>query len=160
MTNKDWILLIVPIVSNLIFDGVVIFILQKFVLDRYIKRRLLKDEIVINFLNKLKNISDHLLEANFDSMWGNPDILTKHIIPLQVLFVDTTKYYNTNIYDLKQFKEHFDDLTNKWMCFQNILNEYASQDEVTDSMRLDLGVKMQYFFDSLTVLIESVRKKY
>ena len=89
MTNKDWILLIVPIVSNLIFDGVVIFILQKFVLDRYIKRRLLKDEIVINFLNKLKNISDHLIEANFDSMRGNPDIVTKHSIPIQGLLADT-----------------------------------------------------------------------
>ena len=160
MTNKDWFLLFVPIVSNLLFDGIVIFILQKFVLDRYIKRRLLKDEIVINFLNKLKNISDNLIEANFDSMRGNPDIVTKHIIPIQGLLADTTKYYNTNIYDLKQFKEHFDDLTNKWMCFQNTLNEYASKDELTDSMRLDLGMKMQYFFDSLTVLIESVRKKY
>ena len=160
MTNKDWILLIVPIVSNLIFDGVVIFILQKFVLDRYIKRRLLKDEIVINFLNKLKNISDHLIEANFDSMKGNPDIVTKHIIPIQDLLADTTKYYNTNIYDLRQFKGCFDDLTNNWMCFQNTLNEYASKDELTEPMRLDLGIKMQHFFDSLAVLVEEVRKKY
>ena len=160
MTNKDWILLLIPIVSNLIFDGIVIFILQKVVLDRYIKRRLLKDEIVINFLNKLKNISDHMIEANFDSMRGNPDIVTKHIIPIQGLVADTTKYYNTNIYDLKHFKDKFDDLTNKWMCFQNTLNEYASRDELTDFMRLDLGTKMQHFFDSLTVLIENVRKKY
>ena len=46
------------------------------------------------------------------------------------------------------------------MCFQNTLNEYASKDEVTDSMRLDLGIKMQHFFDSLAVLVEEVRKKY
>ena len=160
MTNKDWVLLFIPIVSNLIFDGIVIFVLQKVVLDRYIKRRLLKDEIVINFLNKLKNISDHMIEANFDSMRVNTDIATKHIIPIQGLVADTTKYFYTNIYDLKNFKDKFDDLTNKWMCFQNTLNEYASRDELTDSMRLDLGTKMQLFFDSLSVLIESVRKKY
>ena len=34
------------------------------------------------------------------------------------------------------------------------------RDELTDSMRYDLGVKMQQFFDSLTMLIENVRKKY
>ena len=73
---------------------------------------------------------------------------------------DITKYYNTNIYDLKQFKEKFDDLTDKWMCFQNKLNEYASQSGVTSLMLIDLGSKMQRFYDSLTVLISIVRKKY
>ena len=46
------------------------------------------------------------------------------------------------------------------MRFQGTLNEYASKDELTDFMRNDLGVKMQQFFDSLTMLIENVRKKY
>ena len=160
MTNKDWILLLVPVALNLIFDGIVVVILQKFVLDKYIKRRLLKDEIVMSFLNKLKSISDRLMEANFDSMRGNSDIVPKHILPIQDLLADTTKYYNTNIYDLKQFKECFDNVTNDWMRFQGTLNEYASKDELTDSMRYDLGVKMQQFFDSLTMLIENVRKKY
>ena len=54
------------------------------------------------FRLKLKNISDKIIEANFDSMAGNPDIITKHIIPIQSLVADITKYYNTNIYDLKQ----------------------------------------------------------
>ena len=160
MTNKDWILLLVPVALNLIFDGIVVVILQKFVLDKYIKRRLLKDEIVMSFLNKLKSISDRIMEANFDSMRGNSDIVPKHILPIQDLLADTTKYYNTNIYDLKQFKECFDNVTNDWMRFQGTLNEYASKDELTDSMRYDLGVKMQQFFDSLTMLIENVRKKY
>lgn len=93
-------------------------------------------------------------------MAGNPDIITKHIIPIQSLVADITKYYNTNIYDLKQFKEKFDDLIDKWMCFQNKLNEYASQSEVTSLMLIDLGSKMQRFYDSLTVLISIVRKKY
>ena len=160
MSEKDWILLLIPIISNFILNGIVIFILQKVVLDKYIKRRLLRDEIVADFLNKLKNISDKIIEANFDSMAGNPDIITKHIIPIQSLVTDITKYYNTNIYDLKQFKEKFDDLIDKWMCFQNKLNEYASQSEVTSLMLIDLGSKMQRFYDSLTVLISIVRKKY
>ena len=160
MSEKDWILLLIPIISNLILDGIVVFILQKVVLDRYIKRRLLREEIVADFLNKLKNISDKIIEANFDSMAGNPDIITKHIIPIQCLVTDITKYYNANIYDLKQFKEKFDDLTDKWMCFQNKLNEYASQSRLTSLMQIDLGSKMQRFYDSLTVLISIVRKKY
>ena len=91
MSEKDWILVLIPIISNLILDGIVIFILQKVVLDRYIKRRLLRDEIVADFLNKLKNISDKIIEANFDSMAGNPDIIAKHIIPIQSLVADITK---------------------------------------------------------------------
>ena len=57
MTYKDWILLLVPIALNLIIDGIVVVILQKIVLDKYIKRRLLKDEIVIETvtLNKENN---------------------------------------------------------------------------------------------------------
>ena len=160
MSEKDWILLLIPIISNLILDGIVIFILQKVVLDRYIKRRLLRDEIVADFLNKLKNISDKIIEANFDSMAGNPDIITKHIIPIQYLVTDITKYYNANIYDLKKFKEKFNDLTDKWMSFQNKLNEYASQSGVASLMLIDLGSKMQRFYDSLTELISIVRKKY
>ena len=93
-------------------------------------------------------------------MAGNPDIITKHIIPIQSLVTDITKYYNTNIYDLKQFKEKFNDLTDKWMSFQNKLNEYASQSGVTSLMLIDLGSKMQRFYDSLTVLLSFVRKKY
>ena len=160
MSEKDWILLLIPIISNLILDGIFIFILQKVVLDRYIKRRLLRDEIVADFLNKLKNISDKIIEANFDSMAGNPDIITKHILPIQSLVADITKYYNANIYDLKQFKEKFNDLTDKWMSFQNKLNEYASQSGVTSLMLIDLGSKMQRFYGSLTELISIVRKKY
>ena len=160
MSEKDWILLLIPIISNLILDGIVIFILQKVVLDRYIKRRLLRDDIVADFLNKLKNISDKIIEANFDSMAGNPDIITKHIIPIQYLVTDITKYYNANIYDLKKFKEKFNDLTDKWMSFQNKLNEYASQSGVASLMLIDLGSKMQRFYDSLTELISIVRKKY
>ena len=160
MTNKDWILLLVPVALNLIIDGIVVVILQKIVLDKYIKRRLLKDEIVMIFLNKLKSISDRMMEANFDSMRGKSDIVSKHILPIQDLLADTIKYYNTNIYDLKQFKECFDNVTNAWMHFQSTLNEYADKDELTYFMKNDLGVKMQQFFDSLTMLIENVRKKY
>ncbi len=126
----------------------------------YNKNGLLKDEIVMSFLNKLKHISDCMIEANFYSMRGNSDIVNKHIIPIQNLLADVTKYYNTNFYDLKQFKECFDSVTDYWMCFQSTLNEYASKDEVTDFMRNDLGVKIQQFFNSLTILIENVRKKY
>lgn len=45
MEMKDWILLLVPIV----FNGIIITVFQKLLVDKYLKRRLLKDEIVKTF---------------------------------------------------------------------------------------------------------------
>lgn len=45
MTAKDWLLLFVPIA----FNGIVIVLFQKFVIDKYLKHRMLKDEIVKTF---------------------------------------------------------------------------------------------------------------
>ena len=42
MEAKDWIILILPIISN----GIILVIFQKLIVDKYIKHRLLKDEIV------------------------------------------------------------------------------------------------------------------
>lgn len=160
MTNKDWILLLLPIILNLICDGIVIVFIQKLVIDKYIKRRLLRDEIVKTFLNKLKEISDRLIEMNFDSMRGEMDLVSKHVVPVQGLMAELSKYFNTNNYDLKKFEEKYNDLNNAWMTFQIILNEYALQKEATMPMRMDLGAKMQKVFDSLSELIEYVRKNY
>lgn len=160
MTNKDWTLLLLPIILNLICDGIVIVILQKLVIDKYIKRRLLRDEIVKNFLNKLKGISDRIIEMNFDSMRGEIDLVSMHLIPVQDMLAELSKYFNTNNYDLKKFEEKYNNLNDAWMTFQIMLNEYASQKEVTMPMRMDLGVKMQKVYDSLSELIEHVRKNY
>lgn len=160
MTNKDWILLLLPIILNLLCNGIIIFILQKIIIDKYIRRRVLRDEIVKTFLNNLKEISDRVIEMNFDSMRGEIDIVSKHVIPVQGMMVEISKYFNTNSYDLKKFKERFDNLNNIWMIFQNTLNEYASKNDLTMPMRMDLGSKMQNFYDSLSELIEYVRKNY
>lgn len=159
MTIKDWMLLLVPIVANLVVDGFLIVLLDKFLIDRFVKRRVFKDEIVKEFMNKLKAFSDCMMQANFDAMIDG-DSVNENVPIMQSFMVDLTKYYNTNIYDLNQFKIKYDALTNHWMIFQNTLNAYALQEDLTANMRIDLGKKIQLVFDSLSDLIECVRKKY
>ena len=53
-----------------------------------------------------------------------------------------------------------DAFNNNWMCFQNTSNDYSKKSILTVEMKLDLGSKMQQFYDSLNSLIEIVRKKY
>lgn len=53
MEVKDWILLLVPIA----FNGIIFVVFQKVVIDKYLKHRMLKDEIVKTFLDMLKELS-------------------------------------------------------------------------------------------------------
>ena len=105
MTGKEWLLLLLPIVINLLVDGVLVFILQKFIADKYIKRRILKDEIVKTFLQKLKDLNQCLIEVNFGSMRG--DAMDKHVLSIQEMVVDLCEYFHPNIYDLKKFEDKF-----------------------------------------------------
>ena len=155
MNTKDWILLLTPIV----FDGIVFVVLQKIVIDKYIKHRMLKDEIVKTFLDKLKHLISHMIQSNFDSMTDG-DSVNDNVLTMQKEIVDIVKYYHTNIYDLKKFQEEFDRFNECWMCFQTTLNNYARKPVLTEEMKKDLGEKMQNVFDSLNGLIEKVRKKY
>lgn len=155
MTTKDWVLLLVPIC----FNGIIIVLFQKFVLDKYIKHRMLKDEIVKTFLDMLKDLIGHMIQSNFDSM-TNGDSINANVRIMQDKIVDVVKYYHINNYDLKKFKKKFDAFNNNWMSFQKYLNNCASQSEQTDKMRAELGVKIQNVFDSLDELIAKVRKKY
>lgn len=97
MEMKDWILLLVPIV----FNGIIITVFQKFLVDKYLKRRLLKDEIVKYFLDKLKLFNDLMIQSNFDSMI-NGDSISGNILKMQDVLADLIKYFDTNSYDLKR----------------------------------------------------------
>ncbi len=155
MTIKDWILLLLPIV----FNGIILVIFQKFVIDKYIKHRMLKDEIVKEFLDMLKDLISHMIQSNFESM-NDGDSINNNVSIMQKKLVEIVKYYHTNEYDLKKFKKEYETLNENWMTFQNTLNNYANRDPQTEQMKLDLGEKMQEVFDSLNSLIEKVRKKY
>ena len=155
MTTKDWILLLVPIILN----GVVLVIFQKFVIDKYLKHRMLKDEIVKAFLDMLKEMIAHIIQSNFDSMVAG-DSVNDNVLIMQKKMVEIVKYYHTNNYDLKKFQKEFDSFNESWMSFQNARNEYDSKSSVNMRMREDLGAKIQSVFDSLNALIEKVRKRY
>lgn len=154
MKTKDWIILILPIISN----GIILVIFQKLIVDKYIKHRLLKDEIVKSFMDKLKELLELIIQSNFDSMIDGNSV-NDNIGKMQSKIVDILKYYHTNNYDLKKFNKEFETFINNWMIFQTTCNIYASQD-FTMEKKMDLGNKMQSVFDSLQELVNVVRKKY
>lgn len=154
MEAKDWIILILPIISN----GIILVIFQKLIVDKYIKHRLLKDEIVKSFMDKLKELLELMIQTNFDSMVDG-DSVNNNIVRLQSKIVDIVKFYYTNNYDLKKFNKEFEIFNNNWMTFQTTCNIYALQD-LTMEKKKDLGNKIQSVFDSLQKLINVVRKKY
>lgn len=154
METKDWIILILPIISN----GIILVIFQKLIVDKYIKHRLLKDEIVKSFMDKLKELLELMIQSNFDSVIDG-DSVNDNIAKMQSKIVDIVKYYYTNNYDLKKFNIEFETFNNNWMIFQKTCNIYALQD-FTMEKKMDLGNKMQSVFDSLQELVNVVRKKY
>lgn len=154
MEAKDWIILILPIISN----GIILVIFQKLIVDKYIKHRLLKDEIVKSFMDKLKELLELMIQTNFDSMVDG-DSVNNNIVRLQSKIVDIVKFYYTNNYDLKKFNKEFEIFNNNWMTFQTTCNIYALRD-LTMEKKKDLGNKIQSVFDSLQKLINVVRKKY
>ena len=113
MEAKDWIILILPIISN----GIILVIFQKLIVDKYIKHRLLKDEIVKSFMDKLKELLELMIQTNFDSMVDG-DSVNNNIVRLQSKIVDIVKFYYTNNYDLKKFNKEFEIFNNNWMTFQ------------------------------------------
>lgn len=154
MEAKDWIILILPIISN----GIILVIFQKLIVDKYIKHRLLKDEIVKSFMDKLKELLELMIQSNFDSMVYGVNV-NDNIEKMQSKIVDIVKFYYTNNYDLKKFNKEFEVFNNNWMTFQTTCNIYALQDLTTEKKK-DLGNKIQSVFDSLQKLVNVVRKKY
>ena len=155
MTTKDWILLLVPILSN----GVLIVFLQKVLLEKYIRSSLLKAEITKEFLKKLKKFSDFMIQSNIESMI-DPNNASKNVKGMQDIMIEIVKFQATNEYDLKKVKTQFDDFNNTWMCFSNAYQSCSKEKVITDEMLLDLGTKLQSVYDKLHKLIKKVRKSY
>lgn len=76
MEVKDWILLLVHIA----FNGIIFVVFQKVVIDKYLKHRMLKDEIVKTFLDMLKELISHMIQSNFDSMIDGESINSNVLI--------------------------------------------------------------------------------
>lgn len=157
MMTKDWISLIVPILAN----GVIIFIFQKIVsrkIDNINKREDLRNDVVKRFWNKLQDINDFFIEMNIEAR-RQPDSINDNLLRLEVLFLDLIKYYDTNQFDLKIFKESFEDLQTKWNDFSNTWRSYSNI-QLTKQMQMELGKKTQAVKDANQKLIDVVRKKY
>lgn len=155
MTTKDWILLLVPIFCN----GVFFVILQKVFLDKYIRHRLMKESIIKEFLDKLKSLSDLMIQSNFDSR-SNSDSISESITEIQKRYVDLVKFTAANTYDLKKFNADFNQLCTQWDLFVCYYNKFMLDKNKTIEQCQVLGKKLQDIFDLLQKLISKVRKKY
>lgn len=104
MTIKDWILLLLPIV----FNGIILVIFQKFVIDKYIKHRMLKDEIVKEFLDMLKDLISYMIQSNFESM-NDGDSINNNVSIMQKKLVEMQYSKNTFMEDRGRFGVLFSD---------------------------------------------------
>lgn len=155
MTTKDWILLFVPILCN----GILFVIFQKVFLDRYIRRRLMKEDIIKEFLNKLKSFSDLIIQSGFDSN-RDANSVPENVSEMQNRYIDLIKFNTANKYDLTKFSSAFDQFCKNWSMFVDYYNKLALDRIKKFEQREVVGDKLQDVFDSLNVLIETVRKKY
>lgn len=155
MEIKDWLLLIVPIVSN----GIILYFFQRC----FEKRQDLRNDVIKVFWNKLQELNDAFIQANIETMkteeLEKSKIVNKNLMIIQEFILELIKYYDTNQYDLKVFAIFFNDLQKKWQDFQDTCNEYRPVN-IDDEIKLKLGEKLQLVKEANQKLINEVRDKY
>jgi len=157
METKDWIVLIVPIVSN----GVLIFAFQKLFEKRIAKlnkRQDIRNEVFLAFWKKLQDLNDLFIQVNIQSK-RDPSIAGNSLSIFGEQILAITQYYDTNKYDLVKFDPLFKKFQNRWNDFLSIWSSYANT-PLTSDMQLALGQKLQLVKESNQELIDEVRKKY
>lgn len=157
MTAKEYATMLVPIIVN----GLFIFIAQKVLsrkIDRLNRSQDLRDKIVGEFLARLKELNNTLIQGNFD-ISRDPSASGPFMERVQCMIVELIKYEDANSFDLGAFSKPFKDLLGKWSDFAQSYYRCAGN-RLTVSMKVQLGMKMQSVKDALKALIERVRKKY
>ena len=79
---------------------------------------------------------------------------------MQNRYIDLIKFNTANKYDLTKFSSAFDQFCKNWSMFVDYYNKLALDRIKKFEQREVVGDKLQDVFDSLNVLIETVRKKY
>lgn len=157
MEAKDWILLFVPIVVN----GFIIYIFQKIVstkFERLNKKQGLRDEAILLFWRKLQNLNTVFIQANVSAN-ESPNNLNTGLMEMRNNMLDIIEYYDTNIYDLGDFKDEYNCLNTSWNDFVTVLQSFQNIAPTQQNQRT-LGEKLQIVKESNLKLISSVRKRY
>lgn len=157
MGNKDWILLLVPIVCN----GLLVFVFQKFIsnkIDHTNKRNNLRDEIVILFWKKMQELNDVFIQIN-DSVRRNPEELNLGLETIKNKVIEIIQYYDKNKYDLCIFEKEYLSWENSWNTFTSTLQKYQNTKLERDSA-IELGSQLQSVKDETQDLIATTRNKY
>ena len=157
MEAKDWILLFVPIVVN----GFIIYIFQKIVstkFERLNKKQGLRDEAILLFWRKLQNLNTVFIQANVSAN-ESPNNLNTGLMEMRNNMLDIIEYYDTNIYDLGDFKDEYNCLNTSWNDFATVLQSFQNIAPTQQNQRT-LGEKLQIVKENNLKLISSVRKRY
>ena len=157
MELKDWIILIVPIISN----GILITLFQTILnrkIERKNKRQKLRDQTFMLFLEHVQKLNDIFITANADAQ-QNPNSLSINLSIMQNQVLVIVTYYNTNKFDLDIFSSMFISFINKWQDFINTYKSYSNT-SLTKCMQDELGNKLQLAMNENQELINEIRKKY
>lgn len=157
MENKDWIVMIVPI----IFNGIFIFLFQRKIeqkVDRQNIRQSLRDTVVKEFWIKLQRLNDTFVQTNIAIMY-NPEVAGKSRDIFQEVILDIIQYYDKNQFDLRICEKAYKAFIDSWLAFNEMYMSFVGV-ELTESMQLQLGEKLQLVKDNNLKVIERVREKY
>ena len=157
MKTKDWILLIVPILSN----GLLIYILQLTIsrkMERLDKRNKLRDDVFLTFWGKLQKLNDVFIETNMNTQ-KKPETLGAGLEEINDSVLDIIQFYDRSLFDLEIISLEYNDWINSWNQFVSTLKQYNNS-QLTESDQLKLGNELQNFKDKTHDLIKVTREKY
>lgn len=157
MTGKDYILLFIPI----LFNGVLIFIFQNIIknkIERSNKRNTLRDEILLKFFKELQDLNILFITVNVEAQ-NNPESIPIGLKKIADLILSIIQFYDTNTYDLVEFKNVYEAFNNAWNNFIKTYKELVGK-QLTESDKIKLGQEMQLTKDKLKILINKVRESY
>lgn len=157
MESKEWLIMLVPICAH----GVIVFIFQKIIstkIERQNRKNSLKDEVVLLFWKKLQSLNTSFIHTNI-SILRNPNNLNVGLLEIENRIMDIIEYYDTNVYDLCDFKEEYNRLTKAWDDFVAV-SKSLENITLTQENQRTLGEKIQKVKENNLKLISSVRKKY
>ena len=157
MEAKDWILLVVPIISN----GIFVFIFQKIIIvkiEKINQRNAIKNDVYKNFWYKLRELNESFIQANINTQ-KEPWTIKENLENIKEKILETVKYYDCNEFDLRFLEKLVKKMTKNWDEFQNIYNMYL-RTEANFIKVQELGKKLQLVKECVQEMIKKLRKKY
>jgi len=154
MSQKDWLMLLVPIIAN----GIIIFVLQQWVsrkIEHINKRDALRDNVFKTFWEQSQAYNLFIVKMIKEGR-DNPHTLINNIYKLKDLTAEMIAYYDSNPSDLKVVSSEFDKLTASW----DNLAKSVSDTFGGASQTQNFDVCLQAVKDANLELSKAIRKKY